>query len=179
MNIKHIVAPNLRLIKRSLIIDSITNNDEACNFEIDEVQRISSELEEICYKYAVDAVSPCPNGLLNPVCEEIYHLKIGRCIGFFEDEKGSAKLFKKIVDGEIELKDLPDVNIIELFPERYSAQLARIDETGKDMPVKYTTLYHCRRCKQNQCTIQSAQTRSLDECNTIFVSCKCGHVFTV
>lgn len=178
MDIKHTVLTNLRQIKVDLIIDSIQSNEYSINFDND-IKKIAEDLEEICYKYAIEVINPCTNGLNNPLCEEVYHLKVGRCIGFFEDEKGFVTLFKKIIGKDISLADLPDVNILELFPERYTEQIARIDETGKDLPVKYSTLYHCRKCKGNQCYIQSAQTRSLDECNTIFVTCKCGHVFTV
>ena len=179
MNIKHTVLPNLRAIKTSLIIESILNNEYAGRYENDDIKQIAVKLEEACYNNANEAISPSTEGLNNPLCEEIYHLKVARIIGFFEEESTFKKLFKKIYEQDISINDLPDVNIIELFPEKYTKQLARIDETSKDMPVKYSTLYYCRKCGQNKCSIQSAQTRSLDECNTIFVNCSCGNVFTV
>ncbi len=180
MNLKHSVIPNLRSIKLNLIIDTISSNEESNNYYFKELTDVAQKIEESCFNHALNEILPSTDGLNNPLCEEIYHLKIARVIGFFEDEISFKKVFKKIHDGAINAQDLPDVNIAELFPERYSEQLARINETGKDMPVKCTTLYHCRRCKQNKCSIQSAQTRSLDECNTIFVNClACGHVFTV
>lgn len=179
MNIKHTVLPNLRSIKANLILESIQNNEYSGLFDNDELKNIALKVEDVCFKYANDAISPCTEELNNQLCEEIYHQKIGRCVGFFEDEKGFAGLFKKITSNDIKIEDLPDVNIVDLYPERYIVLIARIDETGKDMPVKYSSLYRCRKCRSNRCTIQSAQTRSLDECNTIFVNCECGHVFTV
>lgn len=180
MNIRHTVLPNIRSIKVNLILNSIQNNESSLDLENHDTQKIAEDLEDICFKYANNAILPSNEGLNNPLCEEIYHLKIARCVGFFEDEKGFVKLFNKITSGDIKLEDFPDVDIAELFPERYTEQLARIDETCKDMVVKYSTLYHCRKCKQNKCSIQSAQTRSLDECNTIFVNClSCGNSFTV
>ena len=179
MNIKHTVLPNLRSIKTNLIAGSILNNEEAGLYDNDEIKQIALLLEDACYKNANDVIAPSTEGLTNPLCEEVYHLKVARIIGFFEEESTFKKLFKKIYEKDVAIDDLPDVNIVELFPEKYTKQLARIDETGKDMPVKYSTLYHCRRCGQNKCFIQSAQTRSLDECNTIFVNCSCGNVFTV
>ena len=179
MDMKHAVLPNLRNIKLSLIYDTITANEESCSYTHDEITNIAINLEEACFDIAIGTIPGSMEGLFNPLCEEVYHLKIARIVGFFEDEKTFKKLFKKIHEGDIKACDLPDVNISELFPERYVVQLARINETGKDIPVKYTTLYYCRRCKQNKCSIQSAQTRSADECNTIFVTCQCGYVFTV
>jgi DNA-directed RNA polymerase subunit M/transcription elongation factor TFIIS len=179
MNIKHTVLPNLRNVKTSLILESILNNEESGRYESDDIKLIASQLEEACHNNAIEAIIPSVEGLNNPLCEEIYHLKVARIIGFFEEETTFKKLFKKIYEKDISINDLPDVNILELFPERYTKQLARIDETGKDLPVKYSTLYYCRRCGQNKCSIQSAQTRSLDECNTIFVNCSCGNTFTV
>jgi DNA-directed RNA polymerase subunit M/transcription elongation factor TFIIS len=179
MNIKHTVLPNLRLIKNDIILESILKFEESGRYEIIDIKKIVNELEEACYNTAVEAILPSTEGLNNQLCEEIYHLKTARIIGFFEDEPSFKTLFKKIYEKNLSISDLPDVNIVELFPEKYAKQLARIDETGKDMPVKYSTLYHCRRCGQNKCYIQSAQTRSLDECNTIFVNCSCGNVFTV
>lgn len=180
MNMKHLVIPNLRSIKLNLIIDTISSNDDSNNYEFKEITDVAQKVEESCFKIAIEEILPSTEGLNNALCEEIYHLKIARVIGFFEDEATFKKLFKKIHEGDIDVQDIPDVHIAELFPERYSEQLARIYETGKDMPVKCSTLYHCRKCGQNKCSIQSAQTRSLDECNTIFVNCiACGNVFTV
>jgi DNA-directed RNA polymerase subunit M/transcription elongation factor TFIIS len=180
MNIKHTVLPNIRNIKLNLIVEAISSNEESSKYESKEITDVALQAEAACLETAMREIAPNTDGLLNPLCEEIYHLKVARIIGFFEDEATFKKLFKKIHEGDIKVSDLPDVNISELFPERYVVQLARINETGKDIPVKYTTLYHCRRCKQNKCSIQSAQTRSLDECNTIFVNClACGNVFTV
>ncbi len=179
MNIKHTVLPNLRNIKLDLIIEAITSNEESNKYEISEIMNIAAQAELACFDIANREIGINSEGLLNQLCEEIYHLKIARIIGFFEDESTFKKLFKKIHDEDIKIQDLPDVNIAELFPERYVNQLARINETGKDMPIKYTTLYQCRKCGQNKCSIQSAQTRSLDEGNSIYASCQCGHVFFV
>jgi len=179
MNIKHTVLPNIRSIKLNLIVEAISSNEESSKYESKEVTDVALQAEAACLETAMREILPNTDGLHNPLCEEIYHLKIARIIGFFEDETTFKKLFKKIHDDDIKVSDLPDVNISELFPELYTVQLARINETSKDMDVKWTTLYHCRKCNQNKSTIQSAQTRSLDECNSIFVTCACGHVFSV
>jgi DNA-directed RNA polymerase subunit M/transcription elongation factor TFIIS len=177
MNIKHSVLPNIRNIKLGLLVETISINDSLDSKEINEYALIS---EAACFEIALREILPALDGLHNPLCEEIYHLKVARLLGFFEDEETSKKIFKKIKDNEVTIAELPNINIEKLFPERYFYQLERITETGKEMPVKYSTLYRCRRCGQHKCSIQSAQTRSLDECNTIFVNCiSCGNVFTV
>jgi len=179
MNIKHSVLPNLRNIKLNLIVEAINSNEDSTLYDSKDMIDIAMQLELACFKIATE-IEGNNEGLHNPDSEEIYHLKTARVVGFFEDEDTFKKILKKIRNQEIKISEIPDINIEKLFPERYIYQLERISETGKEMPVKYSTLYQCRRCKQNKCSIQSAQTRSLDECNTIFVNClSCGNVFTV
>ena len=180
MYIKHTVLPNLRAIKTDLILESILNNEESSKYENVDIPKLSQDLELVCYNYALLEIYPSTDGLCDPVCEEIYHLKIARIIGFFANEDNFKRLFGKIINKEILISELPNVNVADLFPEKYVHQLARINETGKELPLKYSSLYHCGKCKQNKCSVRSAQTRSLDECNTIFVNClMCGNSFTV
>ena len=180
MNIKHDILPNLRSIKAEIIVESITNNEEPNHYEYDDIKKIADDLENVCYKCAIDYILPSTEGFNNPLCEEIYHLKVARIIGFFDDSTLFTNLFKKIYNKTISINDLPDVNVAELFPEKYTRQLARINETGKDIPVKYSTLYQCGKCKLYKGYIHKAQTRSLDESNTIFVNClSCGFEFSV
>jgi DNA-directed RNA polymerase subunit M/transcription elongation factor TFIIS len=177
MNIQHTVLQNLRNIKYRLLLNTVQDNEFSSNYDDIEVEKMVTRLEQICYDYANKAIEPSTEGLSNRICEEIYHLKVGRCVGFLEDGKSFDKILKKIMDGEILLDQLLDVNVIELFPERYPVQLARIEETSKEMEVKYSALYYCHKCKQNKCIAQRAQTRSCDEGMNIFLTCQCGHVF--
>jgi transcription elongation factor S-II len=48
-------------------------------------------------------------------------------------------------------------------------------EIYNDQSHATTNFYHCRKCKQNQCTFYEQQTRSADEPMTIFIKCcVCG-----
>jgi DNA-directed RNA polymerase subunit M/transcription elongation factor TFIIS len=171
---------DLRLIKLDILIDSINSIESSGSLSNDEVNKLASALEETCYKYAIKKIYPSDEGLANFDCDMIYHLKIARMIDLFSDEKGFVRLYKKIKDNHLKIDDLPDIDILEIFPERYVKQIARIEETGKEIPVKYSTLYTCNNCKQSKGIIQTAQTRSIDEGNTIFVNCAmCPNVFTV
>jgi len=67
----------------------------------------------------------------------------------------------------------------ELAPERWAKLIEIKSKRDKSKfennMAAATDLFTCRKCKGNQCTFYTQQTRSMDESTTIFVSCLvCG-----
>lgn len=170
MHIKHNILANLRNVKHEIILQAINSTEKSAEYESKELIELASQFEEACYNLAI-LESESSEGLQNDLCEEIYHLKIARMVGFLEEEDMFKKIVEKISKHELKIDEIPNINVEKIYPERYIRQLERISESGKEMVLKYSTIYRCGRCGKNQTSTKSAQTSSCDEGATIFATC--------
>jgi DNA-directed RNA polymerase subunit M/transcription elongation factor TFIIS len=87
-------------------------------------------------------------------------------------------LCKAVDEGKIMPQTLAFLKPYELDPEKWDELIKKAalkEEKKKNMSV--VDIYTCRKCKANKCTIREAQTRSLDEPMTIWITCTvCFHV---
>ena len=89
----------------------------------------------------------------------------------------SEYIKNKIIYNNINLLDIGGMTSKELCPEKYikiDIKLAQM--TNTERKIKYSELYHCRKCKKNQCVTERRYARSLDEGVDLTVNCIfCGH----
>jgi DNA-directed RNA polymerase subunit M/transcription elongation factor TFIIS len=91
-----------------------------------------------------------------------------------------GEILKRVKDGSLKPQDVAFMTHQELSPEKWQTL---IDAKSKRDANKFevnmaaaTDTFTCRKCKANQCTYYTMQTRSSDEATTIFVQCvPCGN----
>jgi len=109
---------------------------------------------------------------------KIYNTKLtGICYNL--DQINCPSLIIRIMKKEIIIKDIPDMNYIELNPERWELTIKRI-AYAEDKRNNMATCkeYKCRNCGCQESYNYTIQTRSCDEPATVFIICtKCNHRF--
>jgi DNA-directed RNA polymerase subunit M/transcription elongation factor TFIIS len=88
-------------------------------------------------------------------------------------------LAKGLLNGDIDAKKLPLMTSVDMFPQKYTKTLKRIEASkNASQTIKYTTMYTCGRCYKKKCTIENVQNRSLDETGGLIITCvNCGNTF--
>lgn len=92
-------------------------------------------------------------------------------------------LYKKVISGKINTKDLVGLTPEELYPAHWKKLRQEFNEKETVLETfkpKFSTEFKCGKCKQKKTTHYSVQTRSSDEPSTIFVECvNCGNRWTM
>lgn len=98
---------------------------------------------------------------------KVFQQNKGSILDSISDESYSIEQISSFTDLDIE-KGLYE-KIEKLKEEKYQKEIYN------DQSHATTNFYHCRKCRQNQCTFYEQQTRSADEPMTIFIKCcVCG-----
>ena len=152
------------------------------NMEDKKKINLALKIEKACYNYSINKCrekNETPHwrgdffvGLYNSTC---YRVAVNIDL---DGTKGSNFGFL-VLQHKINISEIPKLTSIEMYPQKHKTILDRI-EIGKQVKktVKYTKMYVCGKCKNNKCTYESIQNRSLDECNSIRVTCiVCGFKF--
>jgi DNA-directed RNA polymerase subunit M/transcription elongation factor TFIIS len=94
-----------------------------------------------------------------------------------ESEVHSNYIKTKILMNDINLDKVADMTSKELCPKKYEKINKQMDQRiNLQRKIKYSELFHCRKCKRNQCTTERRYNRSLDEGTNLTVKCMfCGH----
>jgi DNA-directed RNA polymerase subunit M/transcription elongation factor TFIIS len=94
-----------------------------------------------------------------------------------ESEVHSTYIKNKILKNELDLEMVADMTSKELCPKKYEKIDKQMDQRiNMKRKIKYSELFHCRKCKKNQCTTERRYNRSLDEGTNLTVKCMfCGH----
>ena len=105
----------------------------------------------------------------------------------FELINPKAKQFNKILVNKLKKNKITPQDLIHLQPwelckEHWEQILEEQNKTDKivmDKTATFTTTqFTCSKCKNNECSTYSMQTRSADEPMTIFVTCiKCDNTW--
>lgn len=93
---------------------------------------------------------------------------------------GTTSIISRIRSGDIALTDLPRLRPEELHGDRWTEVLEHVMKRNHTIETyraeAKTDMFKCGRCKKRECTYTSAQIRSADEPETIFLTCiPCGH----
>tara|TARA_B100000941_G_C28427862_1_gene512502 strand:+ start:115 stop:639 length:525 start_codon:yes stop_codon:yes gene_type:complete len=113
------------------------------------------------------------------------HLYLSKIRSFYsnvaEDNYIHNKNFKqKLLNGKIQLSQLSELSVYDIFPENWSELLdkkTKRDKLKYEMkPSAMTDQFKCRKCGSRSCSYYEVQTRSADEPMTQFISClDCGN----
>jgi DNA-directed RNA polymerase subunit M/transcription elongation factor TFIIS len=109
---------------------------------------------------------------------KVYNTKLSS-ICYDLDQINCPSLIIRIMNGSLNVKDIPDMNYTEINPERWSVIIKRIEYTeDKRNNMATSTDHKCRKCGCEESYGYVIQTRSCDEPATVFVICKrCSHRF--
>ena len=146
--------------------------DDDINKHIDMIIAI----EKSCYDHSMEIAD---YELLTPdftlsAFEHLYRTRVMRITKNLDinsevgDEHLATGLLGGIIDpitvSKLENKDLSPIHNEKLLEELST----RLNQT---ITLKTSTLYRCRQCGRNKTTVRSAQMRSLDEGETLIITC--------
>ena len=159
----------------------IHKNCELLN-HIDDIELISGNIEKSVYNYTIKE-SIQKNIVRKWNNEYFVQLYIDKLRSMFANIQSNNDFMNKIINGEIDPKQVAFLSHQEINPARWNEIIHRKnirDESKLTTGVKAnTSLYTCKRCKSKNCSFYEAQTRSADEASTIFVTClDCGKNWT-
>jgi len=131
-------------------IESANDNNVIPSWDIDLFKDIYTS---ICYKVSTNLD---PDGLIK-----------------------NKQLALDLLNDKISIKRLPKLTSLEMFPQKYVNIIERL-EASKNIKntIKTTSMYICKKCKENKCTIENLYNRSLDEGVNLKITCvNCGYEF--
>lgn len=110
--------------------------------------------------------------------ELFVHLYVDRLRTIYLNLK-NKEFLNKIVSGEITPHTAVFMTHQEINPERWQSLIEKKQKLDANKftnnAVASTDMFTCGRCKSKKCTFYTAQTRSADEPETIFITClDCG-----
>ena len=162
------------LLVASLIEEYLTDDT------INDYQDMIIKVEKSCYDHAVEIAEYellLPDFDI-PSFEHLYRTRIMRITKNLDinsevkDEHLAVGLISGIVDpatvSKLDNKDLSPMHNEKLLEELST----RLNQT---ITLKTSTLYKCRQCNRNHTTVRSAQMRSLDEGETLIITCVWCH----
>jgi len=146
---------------------------------------ISSDLEESIFNWATSEVEK-KGEKSDELLRRIYMNKV---IQIYQNINASSSvkndyLLAKILDGTIDLVELPKMTPQDLFPSHWEKLKEKQKATDEFIyfkkPEAATDEFKCSRCRGRKCTYYELQTRSIDEPMTKFVRCLlCDHRWTM
>ncbi len=184
---KHYTPPynSQRRAKLILFIFVFLQHDKFKNMTKDEKFALVERIERACFNYTIKKSMELniPTKWDCDLFSDTYTIicaKISSNIDQTDDVK-NPYLAGAILDGKINIQDLPRMTSQELDPDRYANVLQRI-EVAKNIKqtVKTTSMYRCRRCHKTECISEPRYNRSLDEGINSTVHCvSCGNSWNV
>ena len=184
---KHYEPPynKQRRAKLILFMHVLLQHDAFKEFSTPDKFLMVERIERSCFNYTISKAMELniPTNWENELFSDTYTLicaKISSNIDQ-EDEIKNPYLAGAILNGTINIKDLPKMTSQELYPAIYVNILNKI-EIAKNIKqtVKTTSMYRCRRCHKTECTYEPRYNRSLDEGINLTVHCvSCGNSWHV
>lgn len=133
-------------------------------------------IEKSCFDHAVEIAEYelLSQDFAVPAFEHLYRTRIMRITKNLDinSEVGDEHLATGLLSGHIEpasVSKLDNKDLSPLHNQKFLEELStRLNQT---ITLKTSTLYRCRQCGRNQTTVRSAQMRSLDEGETLIITC--------
>ena len=136
---------------------------------------MEKDIYNSCLKYSSE------NGIIRSWENQIFKsLYLSRIRSIYSNLKSDSYLgnqtFKdKIINGEIDPKEITSVSKYDIYPEVWSELLSKLAEKDKLKyelkPEAMTDMFKCSKCGSRSCTYYEFQTRSADEPMTQFITC--------
>lgn len=138
------------------------------------------KIERSCYNYTFGKAQELniPTKWDNTEFINIYTIVCAK-IASNIDQTNSVRntyLADAIINGSINIPNLPKMTSQELYPDKYRTVLQQL-ELSKNVSrtVRTTAMYTCRRCRKSECTYENLYNRSLDEGVNLIITCmSCG-----
>lgn len=173
---------NYNKLRRGYII-LIANllNEYLISKDIQELIDTIIEIEKSAYNHALEIADEEllePN-FENKVFEQLYRTLITRITKALDhtSEVGDEHLASCILDGTFNPSKISWLKDYEISPinnqHLIDEFMKRLNTKGT---VKTSKLYRCRSCGKRECTVRSVQMRSLDEGESLVITCCfCGY----
>lgn len=140
-------------------------------------------IERACYLHAVEIADYellLPDFAISQF-EQLYRTRITRITKNLDiqSEVGDDYLVTAIIDGKIDIPSISKLLPEELSPSKNSKLIEELTaRRTQKISIKVSTMYRCpqKGCGKNETTVRSAQMRSLDEGETLIITCIfCSH----
>lgn len=140
-------------------------------------------IENSCYnklkdKCSEEAIYKCWH---NERFSYLYSLICGRVISNLDKDENNDYIIEAIVTNTIDVKQIGYMDSDSLNPSIRKQLLENIN-SRKNIKIKQktTSLYTCRNCKMKNCSVRFQQMRSLDEGQSMILTCQnCGFRFII
>lgn len=141
----------------------------------DHIEMITA-VEKSCYDHSIEIADYellTPDFAI-PAFEQLYRTRVMRITKNLDinSEVGDEHLATGLLDGSIDaatVSKLPNKDLSPLHNEKFFEVLNT--RLNQKISVKTSTLYRCRKCGRRETTIRSAQMRSLDEAESLIITC--------
>lgn len=170
-----------RRAKLMLFSDNFNEHPAYCQLSYAAKWSIIEKIEKACNRVAIGKANEenIPTRWSDESFRDIYHTLCAK-ISSNISQRGSVKnpyLAKAILNGTINIPDLPKLSSQDLYPAKYVEIIRRIEASKNVTSTKKTSsMYRCRRCHKNECTIENRYNRSLDEGVNLTITCvACGN----
>lgn len=143
----------------------------------------ADELERALFEWTVAKAESAGMPQSSTAFEELYCGKARAVASNMDPESashGSSSILQRVRAGELHIGDIPSLRPEELHSDRWTEVLQKTSLKERNIEnykaEAKTDMFKCGRCKKRECTYTTAQIRSADEPETIFLSCiSCGH----
>ncbi len=163
-----------------LLIASLVD-EHLIDQDINEYSESIIGVEKSCYDHAVEIAEyeMLLPSMLNIQFEHLYRTRITRITKNLDinSEVGDDHLINLIINRSIDIANISKMTPEELSPSRNKQLVEQLTtRRNQKTSIKASSLYWCKKCKKNETTVRSVQMRSLDEGETLVITCIfCGY----
>ncbi len=181
--VKYYVNPynGFRRAKLVLFSSVLREHKQYLDIKYDDRLLLVEKLERSCFNHMINKanIDNIPIKWDDERFRDIYHVLCAK-ISSNISQSGVVKntyLPNAILSGMININDLPKMSSQDLFPDIYRDVISKIEKSKNvTQTVCTSSMYKCRRCHKNECTIENRYNRSLDEGVNLSVTCvACGY----
>lgn len=171
----------LRRIKAMLFAEQLGKSEDFRKLTFNKQTQILTAIENSCINESIRKGKEYNVRCIwsNELFENIYHGVCYTIISTLDNDINSYSdiLLKKILDDKFDILNIAHMSCKELCPEKYEDIDKQLTQRrGAEQTLKYSEMYHCRKCKKNQCVTEKRYNRSLDEGVNLTVNCLfCGN----
>ena len=159
-----------------LILIASLINEHLISDDINDYYSKIIEIEQSCYDHSIETAEYelLYADFSNKSFEILYRTYITRITKNLDihSEVNDDYLAGAILDGSIDLKTISKLSNKELSPDKNKKLFKAFDDRlNQKATLKTSSLYRCKKCGHKETTIRSSQLKSLDESETLIITC--------